>query len=66
MRHIITSTVTFVDAVLNNLYIRKVQWRQIIKKIIVITTDINNLCTEILHHLHDNFEKVRMLSLPFT
>ena len=66
MRHIITSTVTFVDAVLNNLYIIKVQWCQIIKKVIMITTNINNLGTEVLHHLHDNFEKIRMFSLPFT
>ena len=55
---------TFINAVFNNLYIIKVQRCQIIKKIVMITTDIDNLRTEIFHHLHYHFEEIRMLRFP--
>ena len=32
----------------------------------MITTNINHLCPEILHHLHYYFEEIRMFSFPFT
>ena len=64
MRHKITPAVTLVNKIPYNLYIIECHRCQPIQKIIVVATNIDHFCSLLFHHLHDNFEKIRMLCLP--
>ena len=50
----------------HDLDIREAYRSEIIQEIIVIPPDINHLSPAFLHHLHDDFEELRMRGLPLS
>ena len=64
MRHVVTLAVTFVNEVLYNADVVESKGHQTVQKVIVVAPHIDNLRSLFLHHLHDNFEELRMACLP--
>ena len=60
----ITPAVTLVNEILTIFYIIECHRCQPIQEIIVVATNIDHFCSLLFHHLHDNFEEIRMLCLP--
>lgn len=65
VRHEIMLAVAFQYIIFRDGQIGKLQRGKVVQKVIMVSADVNDFRTMLFHHLHDNFEEMRMCRLPF-
>ena len=66
MCHQIALPVCIQNIIFHDREVGKGKRNQVVQKIVMIPTDIDNLRSLLLHHLHQDFKEIGMLLLPAT